>query len=447
MHQKTTLIKNATLVNEGKIYTADIFIKGNFIEKIDTNGISMHAENIVDAENLMLLPGIIDNHVHFREPGLTHKADIFTESRAAIAGGVTSFMEMPNTSPAAVTHKILEEKYSLASKSSMANYSFYLGASSHNLEELKKTDSSNVCGIKVFMGSSTGDMAINDHNILEQIFKEAGVLIATHCEDDELIKKNTEQLKQKYGNNLPSNIHCLIRDEEACYKSTKLAVELATKHNTRLHILHVSTAKELDLFRNDIPLMEKKITAEACVHHLWFSDKDYDLKRNLIKWNPSIKSENDRNNLIKALENNLIDVIGTDHAPHLLSEKMQNYFAAPSGAPIIQFGLNIMIELFKKGEISLEKIVEKMCHHPAMMFEIDRRGFIREGFYADLLLLDLNNGFELDKSKIHSKCAWSPLEGTKFSSNITHTFVNGNLVYHNNKFTEIQSGMRLKFNR
>lgn len=443
----TILIRNAQLVNEGRIYYADVLIKNGFIEKIDENGIAMPADRVIDATGLHLIPGVIDDQVHFREPGLTHKGDLYTESRAAVAGGITSYMEMPNTVPGATTLELLEEKYERASKVSLANYSFYMGTTNSNLSELLKVDETKVCGVKIFMGSSTGDMLVDDPQALENIFREVKTLIAAHCEDDPMIRANANAVKQQYGEGVTAKFHPIIRSEEACYQSSSFAVELAKKHQTRLHILHISTAKELALFRNDIPLSEKRITAEACIHHLWFCDSDYDQKGNYIKWNPAVKTAKDREAILKAVLDNRIDVVATDHAPHTIEEKEQLYFQAPSGGPLVQHSLNAMFELYNRGKITLEKIVEKMCHHVAIMFEIDRRGFIREGYYADLVLVDLNKAYTVNRQNILYKCKWSPFEGTIFHSVITHTLVNGNIVYENGKLYETSIGSRLQFNR
>lgn len=444
---KTTLIRNAKLVNEGKIFHADVFIRGSFIEKIETQGISMHADRVIDAAGKYLIPGLIDDQVHFREPGLTHKGEIYTEAKAAVAGGITSYMEMPNTSPSAVTIDLLEQKYARAAACSLANYSFFMGTTNHNLEELLKVDETQVCGVKIFMGSSTGDMLVDDPIALENIFSQVKTLIATHCESDPLVKQNQAATFAEYGEGIDASFHPKIRSEEACYLSSSFAVELAKKHGTRLHILHISTAKELDLFRNDIPLLEKKITAEACVHHLWFSDADYASKGNFIKWNPAVKTAHDRDSILQAVIDNRIDVIATDHAPHTLEEKSQSYLKAPSGGPLVQHSLQALLQLYKQGKISLEKIVEKTSHNVAMLFETDRRGFLREGYYADLVLLDLNQPYTVSKGNILYKCGWSPFEGTQFDASITHTFVNGNLVFENGVFDESNKGKRLKFNR
>ena len=443
----TLLIRNAQLVNEGKIYFADVFIKHGIIEKIDTNGIRMDADTVIDAHGLLLMPGVIDDQVHFREPGLTHKGDLYTESRAAVAGGVTSFMEMPNTVPSATTIELLEQKYSRAAQVSAANYSFYMGTTNRNLDELLKVDAQHVCGIKIFMGSSTGDMLVDDPKALEAIFKHVKTIITTHCEDDPSIKANAARIRAQYGYTAGAEFHPVIRDAEACYKSSAYAVELAKKYNSRLHILHISTAKELELFRNDIPLSQKRITAEACIHHLWFSDEDYATKGNFIKWNPAVKSKTDREAIWKALLDGRIDVIATDHAPHTLEEKQQPYFNAPSGGPLIQHTLLAMLEFYKQGKISLENIVQKMCHNVAELFEIDRRGFIREGYYADLVLVDLNKNTEVNQASLLYKCGWSPFEGYDFQSAIDTTIVNGNVVYTKGIINDSEKGKRLVFNR
>ena len=443
----TTLIKNALLVNEGKIYHADVLIKDNFIKKIDTNGIAMQADEVIDAFGMYMLPGVIDDQVHFREPGLTNKGEIYTEAKAAIAGGVTSYMEMPNTSPSATTIDLLEQKYTRAAECSLANYSFFMGTTNTNLDELLKVDETKVCGVKIFMGSSTGDMLVDNPDALDAIFRNVKTLIATHCEDDPMIKANAERIKQQFGENITAEFHPKIRSAEACYASSSFAVSLAKKHNTRLHILHISTAKELELFRNDIPLSQKRITAEACVHHLWFSDTDYASKGNYIKWNPAVKTATDRDAIFNAVLDGRIDVVATDHAPHTIDEKDQSYLKAPSGGPLVQHSLNAMLEFYHQGKISLETIVQKMSHNVAEMFEIDRRGFIREGYYADLVLVDLKKSYTVSKDNILYKCGWSPFEGQTFHSVVAHTFVNGNHAYNNGTFNESKKGMRLMFNR
>lgn len=442
-----TLITNANIVNEGKIIKGNVLITDNFISEISEHDITAKADRIIDASGKYLFPGCIDDQVHFREPGLTHKGEIYTEAKAAAAGGITSFMEMPNTIPNTFTQELLEEKYKRASEVSLANYSFFMGASNDNIEEVLKTDPANVCGIKVFMGSSTGNMLVDKKETLEALFSKCKLLIAVHCEDEQTIKSSMEIYRAKYGEDVPMECHPLIRSEEACYKSSSMAVELAKKHNTRLHILHISTAKELELFDASIPLKEKRITAEACIHHLWFTDEDYITKGSLIKWNPAVKTERDRDAILRAVLENRIDVIATDHAPHTLEEKAQTYFKAPSGGPLVQHALNAMIELFHQGKISLEKIAEKMSHAPADCFQIEKRGYVRKGYFADLVLVDLNDSYIVEKSNILYKCGWSPFEGTQFHSAVTHTFVNGNLVFENGKFNETIKGSRLTFKR
>jgi len=443
-----TLISNVKVVNEGQIFTANVHLLDGKINKIfrDTQVDTSSYNNYINAAGLYLLPGVIDDQVHFREPGLTHKAEIYTESKAAVAGGITSFMEMPNTVPNTLTQELLEQKYLIASKGSLANYSFFMGASNDNLEEVLKTDPSNVCGIKVFMGSSTGNMLVDKQETLEVLFKECPMLIATHCEDEGIIRANLLKYKQLYGEEMPIKYHPEIRSAEACYKSSSFAVELAEKYNTRLHILHISTEKELSLFRNDIELSEKKITAEACIHHLWFSDEDYDKKGTFIKWNPAVKSKSDRQAIMAAVLDDRIDVIATDHAPHTIDEKNNNYFSAPSGGPLVQHALVAMLEMHHQGKITLEKIVDKMSHKPAECFGVKNRGYIREGYSADLVLVDLNSPWMVDKSNVYSKCGWSPFEGQEFNSRVVKTFVNGNLVYDNGEFIENQKGERLLFN-
>ena len=439
------LILNAQVVNEGKINVSDIFIKNGRIEKIDKNLSGLKADRTIDATGKHLLPGAIDDQVHFREPGLTHKATIYTESKAAVAGGITSFMEMPNTNPQTTTRVLLEEKYALASKDSLANYSFFMGTTNHNYEELMKTNTKNVCGIKIFMGSSTGDMLVDDTPTLEKIFSNSPCLIATHCEDDKLIKINQENYVLHFGENLSAEYHPLIRTQQACYNSSSLAVSLAKKHGTRLHILHISTAKELALFENITSLKDKKITAEACIHHLWFSDNDYAKKGNFIKWNPAIKSSADRDAIFNAVLDGTIDVIATDHAPHTLEEKQQSYLKAPAGGPLVQHSVVAMLDFYHQGRISLEKIVEKMSHNPAILFRVKDRGFIREGYWADLVLVDLDSAWKVEKANLLYKCGWSPFEGHTFQSQVTHTIVSGNLAYENGVFNESQKGQRLLF--
>lgn len=440
------LIKSATIINEGKSFKGDLLVKDGMIDKIGGQ-INEQADNVINAEGLYLLPGCIDDQVHFREPGLTHKADIFTESRAAVAGGITSFMEMPNTVPNTLTQELLADKYEIASRTSAANYSFFMGAGNDNLEEVLKTDPRTVCGIKVFMGSSTGNMLVDNEKTLEGIFSKAPILVAVHCEDEATIRENAENFKALYGDNLTPEMHPQIRSAEACYKSSSFAVELAKKYNTRLHILHISSALETHLFDNSVPLSEKRITAEACIHHLWFSDKDYPKKGNWIKWNPAIKSGEDREAIIDAVLNDKIDVIATDHAPHTIEEKSQPYIKAPSGGPLVQHALIAMLQLYEQGKISLEKIAEKMAHNPAILFQIEKRGFIREGYWADLVLVDLAKPTEVKKENILSKCGWSPFEGLIFSASINTTIVSGRIAYEKGNVVEGGVGERLLFER
>ena len=441
------LIRNANIVNEGRIVKGNVLIADKFISKISENEITENADKVIDASGKYLFPGCIDDQVHFREPGLTHKGEIYTEAKAAVAGGITSFMEMPNTVPNVFTHELLEDKYRRASEVSLANYSFFMGASNDNLDEVLKTDPKNVCGIKVFMGSSTGNMLVDKKETLEGLFSKCNMLIATHCEDEATIRYNMDVYREKYGEDVPMECHPLIRSEEACYKSSSLAVELAKKYNTRLHILHISTAKELDLFDNTKPLKEKRITAEACIHHMWFSDADYKTKGAFIKWNPAVKTANDRDAILKGVLDNRIDVIATDHAPHTIEEKNQTYFKAPSGGPLVQHALNALLEFYKQGKISLEKIAEKTAHAVADCFQLEKRGYIREGYFADLVLVDLNKSYTVDKSNILYKCGWSPFEGTTFHSQVTHTFVSGHPVFAEGKFDESKKGERLTFER
>lgn len=443
------LIKNAQIVNEDNEFLGSVYIREGKIKGIYKSNESpkLNPDKVIDATGKYLFPGIIDDQVHFREPGLTHKAEIYTESKAAIAGGVTSFMEMPNTIPQATTLDLLEEKYKIASEKSLANYSFYMGATNDNIEEIRKVDPKNICGIKVFMGSSTGNMLVDNKESLSQIFKESPVLIATHCEDEETIQQNTEHYRNNYGEDLPIKYHALLRSEEACYKSSSLAVELAKQYNSRLHILHISTAKELELFDSLTPSKDKRITAEVCVHHLWFSDKDYEQKGTKIKWNPSIKTEADKNGLLEGLKTNKLDVIATDHAPHTLDEKENKYFQAPSGGPLVQHSLVTMLEMYHQQKISLTEIINKMCHTPADIFQVKDRGYIREGYWADLVLVDLDSPWEVAQNNILSKCKWSPFEKQEFKSKVTHTIVNGNVVFENGSFNEQTKGKRLSFDR
>ena len=442
----STLIKNASIVNEGIIFTSDVLIEEDKIREISEN-IETKADITIDATGKYLIPGVIDDQVHFREPGLTHKANIYTESKAAIAGGITSFMEMPNTNPQALTQELLEEKFKIAERDSLANFTFFMGVSNNNLEEVLKTDPKTVGAIKIFMGSSTGDMLVDDLNVLEEIFSKSPMLIAVHCEDENTIQKNIKAAKEKYGEEVPISEHPNIRSAEACYKSSSMAVSLAKKHNSRLHVFHISTEKEIELFNNSIPLKDKRITAEVCIHHLWFDESKYEDKGTLIKWNPAVKKESDRKALFQALLDDKLDVIATDHAPHTLEEKDNTYFKAPSGGPLVQHALPAMLEFYKNGDISLERVVEKMCHNPAICFQIEKRGFVKEGYFADLVLVDLEKPWEVTKENILYKCGWSPFEGEIFNSTITHTFVNGHIAYEYGSFDESKKGKRLKFNR
>jgi dihydroorotase len=441
------LITNAKVVNEGIITEQDILIDNGLIDK--TGGIisADSVDRVIDAAGKFLLPGIIDDQVHFREPGLTHKGDIYTEAKAAVAGGVTSYMEMPNTIPNAVTLDLLEEKYNIADQRSLANYSFYLGATLYNINEIVKADPKKICGLKIFMGSSTGNMLVNNETVLEEIFSKSRMLITTHCEDEETVKRNLTIFKVKYGDDCSPARHSEIRNEEACFKSSSLAVNLAKKYKTRLHVLHISTARELELFSNTIPLREKRITAEVCIHHLFFDNRDYERLGNLIKWNPAIKSPADKEALFLGMMDNHLDVIATDHAPHTLEEKSSGYFEAPSGGPLIQHSLQAMLEFYHKGRMSIEKIVEKMCHAPAECFRVSKRGYIREGYWADLVLADTHRPIMVTKENILAKCGWSPFEGYQFNSSVTHTLVSGNLVYENGQFNESVKGKRLEFDR
>jgi len=449
---KALKIINALIVNEGEVFSGSLLIRDGIISEIErhesgqSRAIDENTE-IIDAKGKYLIPGVIDDQVHFREPGLTHKAEIYTESKAAVAGGITSFMEMPNTIPQTITQELLEKKYELGAEKSLANYSFYMGATNDNLEELLKTDPKTVCGIKIFMGASTGNMLVDNVNTLNSIFSKSKMLIAVHCEDETIIRENTALFKDKYGERIPIEAHPLIRSDKACYKSSKLAVGLAKLYNTRLHVLHLSTAREMELFDNSIPLEKKKITAEVCIHHLWFSSADYSDKGTRIKWNPAVKTRDDRDTLFDALLDNKLDVIATDHAPHTLEEKDNSYLKAPSGGPLVQHALPAMLDFYHQGKISLERIVEKMCHAPAICFQVKKRGFIRKGYHADLVLIDINRKMKVNKENILYKCGWSPFEGHEFNSAITHTFVNGNLVYDNGRFNENIKGQRLMFQR
>jgi len=448
MDQKITLIKNATIVNEGSVFSGDILIEGEYIKEINDT-ISAKSANayVFDAEGKYVLPGAIDDQVHFREPGLTQKATIKSESRAAIAGGITSFIEMPNTEPQTTTIEKLNEKFKKASETSCANYSFMFGGTNNNLDEILKVDATQVAALKLFLGSSTGNMLVDDPEILEKIFSSTNLLIAVHCEDEATIKHNLDEYIQVYGDDIPVKYHPNIRSERACYLSSSKAIELAKKTDARLHVFHLSTAKETSLFGNNIPLKDKKITAEVCIHHLWFTDEDYDKEGTFIKWNPAIKTKNDRDKLWEALLDDRIDVVATDHAPHTIKEKENVYTKAPSGGPLVQHALPAMLEMYHKGKITVEKIVEKMCHNPAILFEIEKRGYIREGYFADLVIVDLNNPWTVNKDNILYKCGWSPFEGTTFKSRITHTFVNGSLVYKNFKFYDVKAAKQLTFNR
>tara|TARA_B110000971_G_scaffold104727_1_gene107557 strand:+ start:3874 stop:5214 length:1341 start_codon:yes stop_codon:yes gene_type:complete len=442
-----SVIRNAEIVNENQQFIGDIAIENSEISEIKKGSISGGFDHEYDASGLIAIPGMIDDQVHFREPGLTHKANIHSESRAAIAGGITSFMEMPNTVPNTVTQELLEQKYDIANKNSIANYSFFMGANNENLEEVLKTNPKKVCGIKVFMGSSTGNMLVDNKQTLSQIFKNSSLLIATHCEDEQTIRKNTAIFKAKYGEKIPFEMHPKIRSEEACYLSSSLAVDLAKQYETRLHVLHISTAKELGLFSNSLPLKSKKITAECCIHHLWFNESKYSEKKSLIKWNPAVKSESDRKALIKAINENTIDVIATDHAPHTFEEKNNSYLYAPSGGPLVQHALLALLELEKTNQINLKQIVKKTSHDVAECFKIEKRGYLRTGYFADITLLDRNKNTIVEKENILYKCGWSPFEGTKFSSIINSTFINGKRVYHKGEFKNQSTGMRLTFNK
>ncbi len=444
----TFLIKNAKIVNEGNVFEGDVMIENDIIKEIGDK-ISVKSSDciIIDAEGNYLLPGAIDDQVHFREPGLTHKGTIESESRAAIAGGITSFIEQPNTVPNAITQELLEDKYKIAAQTSYANYSFMMGGTNDNLEEILKTNPRNVAGLKLFLGSSTGDMLVDSSASLEKIFSSTKLLIAVHSEDETIVKNNLAKYKEIYGEDIPVTMHPEIRSVEACYVSTERIIALAKKTGARLHVFHISTAKELDLFTNKIPLEQKQITAEVCIHHLWFTDADYETKGSLIKWNPAVKTEKDRDALWEALLNDKIDVIATDHAPHTLEEKTNKYLSCPSGGPLVQHALVAMFEAHLKGKISVEKIVEKMCHNPAKIFQIEKRGFIKEGYFADLVIVNSHQPWTVKKENILYHCGWSPFEGTNFKSRVTHTFVNGKLVYENGKVKEVKAGKRLLFER
>ena len=425
---------------------SDLLIRDGRIAKIAAD-ISDVTAVIIDAQGSYLMPGAIDDQVHFREPGLTHKGELYTESRAAVAGGITSYMEMPNTVPNTLTQELLEDKYQLAARRSLANYSFFMGASNANLDEVRRTDPKNVCGVKVFMGSSTGNMLVDNAKTLEGIFSDSPMLVATHCEDEATIRRNMDLFNKRYNESILPQFHPMIRSAQACYRSSSLAVELAKKHNSRLHVLHISTAKELDLFRNDIPLAEKRITSEACIHHLWFYDEDYERLGNLIKWNPAVKTEHDRTALRAALLDGRIDIVATDHAPHTLEEKQRPYNSAPSGGPLVQHAVVAMTELVHQGVLSIEQMVDKMCHAPAVCFQVAERGFIREGYHADLVLLNMERPWQVQQDNLLYKCGWSPFEGQVFQSAVTHTFVNGHLAYCNGNFDDSILGARLSFQR
>jgi dihydroorotase len=443
---ESILILNAKIINEGKIEQKDVFVSNGFIEKIGSNLSHMATKKVMDAAGKYLMPGIIDDQVHFREPGLTHKANIASESRAALAGGTTTFMEMPNTVPNALTQELLQDKYDIAAKSSWTNYSFFMGGSNDNYEELIKTDLSKICGLKLFMGSSTGNMLVDNPNTLDKIFSTFPGLIATHCEDEQTVKDRNASFKEKFSNSiLPADIHAQIRNVDACYISSEMASRLARKNGTRLHILHISTVKELELFDNHIPLLEKKITSEACVHHLYLDAADYEILGNQIKCNPAIK-RNQKEGIFEGLLANKIDIIATDHAPHTWEEKSSDYWSAPSGLPLVQHSLNIMLDFYKKDKISLEKIIEKMCHAPADCFKVDRRGYIREGYWADLVILDLENEIKIQKENILYKCAWSPLEGRILPGKVETTIISGEIQFHKSEFFQKNAGRRVLFN-
>ncbi len=445
-----TLIKDASIVNEGKIFSGSILIENGLISEIFTGSTDDFKDDnteVISAKGKYIIPGLIDDQVHFREPGLTHKGDIYTESRAAVAGGITSFMEMPNTNPQTTTIELLEEKFNIAAKNSIANYSFFIGATNDNITQLLAADSSITAGIKIFMGSSTGNMLVDNHGVLNEIFSKAKLLIATHCEDEQTIKDNLALYKAKYGDDIPFEVHHLIRSEEACYKSSSFAVGLAKKHNTRLHILHISSASEVALFENNVPLSQKRITAEACTHHLWFTNEDYKEKGRWIKWNPAVKTAKDRDAVWKGILENNIDIIATDHAPHTIEEKEGSYLKAPSGGPLVQHALPAMLQMVKQGRITLERAIEKMCHAPAVCFSMEKRGFIRKGYHADLVMVDLNDPWTVEKSNILYKCGWSPFEGTTFDAKVNATWVNGTLVYKNGSVIENRAAQQIIFSR
>ncbi len=463
------VINNGTLVNEGCLFSGYILIEGDRIAHIGKGhypgtearievrtrvGNQAHAgavcadppTRVIDASGKLVLPGIIDDQVHFREPGMTYKADIRTESEAAVCGGVTSYMEMPNTNPATVTHETLEDKFARAAQVSLANYSFYLGATNDNIDIIRHLDPHHVCGVKVFMGSSTGNLLVDKETTLTALFAEAPVLIATHCEDEGTIRTNIQRFQREYGDRATASLHPLIRSTEACYRSSAKAIELADRYGANLHILHLSSSRELSLFDNR-PLSEKKITNEVCVHHLWFTDSDYATKGNLIKWNPAIKSASDRNALREGILKGKVDVVATDHAPHTLEEKLRPYWNAPSGGPLIQHSLVAMLEMSREGIFPIETVVEKMCHAPAIRFAIHQRGFLREGYFADIVIVDPNKPWTVSRDNIRSKCGWSPFEGTEFSHRVTHTIVNGSIAYENGELSDTPHGRMLEFDR
>ena len=447
---KQTLISNAAIVNEGTSFTGHVLIEGEFIKEVFEGNLPEELSDdveVIEAKGLTLVPGVIDDQVHFREPGLMHKEEFYTGAKAGIAGGTTTFMEMPNTNPQTTTQEELQKKFDRAADVSLANHSFFFGATNDNLDQVLATDPKNVCGIKIFMGSSTGNMLVDNTEALDKIFSKTKLLIATHCEDEATIRANSAIYKERYGDNVPMSAHPLIRSAEACYLSSSKAAALAAKHDTRLHILHISTAKETELFRNDIPLKDKRLTAEACIHHLWFTDADYDNKGTYIKWTPAVKTADDREGVWKALLDDRIDIVATDHAPHTIEEKSQNYWSAPSGGPLIQHSLQAMMDFVKEGRISIERAVEKLSHAPATCFHIHKRGFIRKGYYADIALIDLNAQQTVEKSNLLYKCGWSPFEGHTFSSIIDSTFVNGRRVYHQGKFDETVKGQAITFER
>jgi dihydroorotase len=444
---KSILITGANIVNEGRISPGDVLVQNGRIAKIGTDLSAFPADIHIDGRGKHLFPGVIDDQVHFREPGLTHKGEIYTEAKAGVAGGTTTYMEMPNTVPQAVTIELLEEKFARAKEVSLANYSFFLGGTNDNLGEILKLDLRNVCGLKVFQGSSTGNMVVDNIESLEGIFKEYKGLLAIHSENDHIIKANLEEYKKIYGEDIPVKFHPKIRSEEACYDASSRAIAMAKKYGTRLHVLHISTAKELELFDHTIPLEQKKITAEACIHHMWFAEEDYDTKGNLIKWNPAVKTANDREKIFQAMLDDRIDVIATDHAPHTLEEKALSYTKAPSGGPLIQHSLVAMLDFYHHGKISLEKIAQKMAHNLAILFKIEDRGFIREGYFADLVLVDLDSAWTVSKENILAKCGWSPFEGHTFQSKVTHTIVSGHLAFEEGVFHEDKKGERITFSR